>query len=179
MELLRPQRAIAAAVALLAAVALSAAPSARADAGHTIVLRCTHGESLSGFPPSAYAKALKDLSATTEEYSDCAQLIRQAQLAASASHGSPSGGPAGSVAQAVAATPAEQRALQSAATGGSEPVNLGGQLVKPGVVHANIASALSTLPTPIVALLAFLVLCLLAWGGGTLRKRIRGGRVAD
>jgi len=43
------------------------------------------------------------------------------------------------------------------------------------VVHADVASALSTLPTPVVALLAFLLVCLLALGGGFARKRFNRG----
>ena len=58
----------------------SARRRASADIGETIILRCTHGQSLSGFSQSAYSEALKELNADTEEYTDCAQLIRQAQL---------------------------------------------------------------------------------------------------
>ena len=35
---------------------------------------------------------------------------------------------------------------------------------------------LSTLPAPLLALLAFLLACLLVFGGRLLRDRIRGGR---
>ena len=54
--------------------------------GEQIVLRCTHGQSLSGFSQSAYRQALKELSADSLEYSPCGQQIRQAQLAALAAH---------------------------------------------------------------------------------------------
>ena len=54
----------------------------RMSVGEQIILRCTHGQSLSGFSQSAYRQALKELSADAEEYSRCAQQIRQAQLAA-------------------------------------------------------------------------------------------------
>jgi hypothetical protein len=40
-------------------------------------------------------------------------------------------------------------------------------------VHANIASALSTLPTPLLVILSFLLACALAVAGGVLRNRIR------
>jgi len=45
---------------LLAIIALAMAPpAAQADVGETIIQRCTHGQSLSGFSPRAYARALK------------------------------------------------------------------------------------------------------------------------
>jgi hypothetical protein len=168
-------------LALLSAVLLSAAllaiaPPARADVGETIILRCTHGQSLSGFSQSAYTQALKELSADAEEYTDCSSLIHQAQLAAAA--GGRGGGAAGTAAipTPIAATPSEQRAITHAARAGSNPVRLGGRVIQPGVVHANIASALSSLPTPLLATLAFLLACLLLVVGGALRNRVRAGR---
>ena len=177
MRVPRPQRRLAPTLGLLVAVVLSIATPALADVGHTIIRRCTTGKSLSGFPPSAYAQALKEISATTEEYSECAQLIRQAQVAASSGHGGGGGGATGSaLPQAIAATPAERQAIATAAKAGPGRVSFGGQVIRPGVVHANIASAFSTLPTPLLALLAFLLACLLLFAGGVLRNRIRDGR---
>jgi hypothetical protein len=160
---------------LLATVALASAPAALADVGETIIQRCTHGQSLSGFPPRAYARALKELSADAEEYTDCASLIRQAQLAA-ASHRGGGGSAEAPGAVATAATPLEQRSIAHAAKAGSEPVRLDGAVVNPGVVHASIASALSTLPAPLLAILALMLAGLLALAVGAVRKRVRAGR---
>jgi hypothetical protein len=157
---------------LVALALLWVAPAASADVGETIIQRCTHGQSLAGFSQSDYSKALKELSADAEEYTDCASLIRQAQLAAAGGRGG-SGGPA---AVPLVTTPAEQRAIAHAARAGAAPVKVGGQVIRPGVVHANIASAFSSLPAPLLALLAFLLACLIAWGGGALRNRVRAGR---
>jgi hypothetical protein len=170
------QRRIAPAVGILVAALLFAAPAAQAqDVGQKIIRLCAEGKSLAGFPPSAYAKALKEISATTEEYSECGQLIRQAQAAAASGHGAaPATG--GGLTGALPATPAEQRAIAGAARTGSAPVSVGGQQIHPGVVHANVSSAFSTLPTPLLALLAFLIACAVAFGGGFARKRIRSGR---
>lgn len=177
MSVPRPQRRLAPIVCLLAAaLALGGAAPSQADVGQKIIRLCAEGKSLSGFPPSDYAKALKEISATTEEYSDCGQLIRQAQLAASSGRAAPSIAGIGGVPQSIAATPAEQRALEAAAGSAPPPVQLEGQSVRPGVVHADIASALSSLPTPVLALLAFLLALLLVLGGGVLRKRIRERR---
>jgi hypothetical protein len=160
-----------AAPAALLAIALSSAAPASADVGETIIQRCTHGQSLAGFSQSAYRQALKELSADAEEYTDCAQLIRQAQLAAASGR---SGAVAGLV--PIPATPAEQRAIAQAAHAGAGPVTVGNQVIHPGVVRSNIASAISSLPTPLLATTAFLLACLIALAGGVLRNRIRARR---
>jgi hypothetical protein len=158
--------------ALLAATSLAMAATANADVGETIIQRCTHGQSLAGFSQSAYKQALKELSADAEEYTDCAAQIRQAQLAAAGG-----GGGGAAVPVAIAATPAEQRAIARAGTqAGAGPVKVGAQLIHPGVVHANIASALSALPTPLLALIAFLLASVLAVAGSAVRNRIRARR---
>ena len=165
-------------LATIAALAMIVAP-AQANTAEKIIDRCTHGESLQGFSQKAYSEALKDLSAGTEEYSNCAQLIRQAQLAAAGGGhgaGSGSGATATPSATAVTASPAEQRAIARAPSAGAAPVQVGGQTIHPGVVHVDVASALSSLPTPLLATLAFLLLCLLLAAGGSARNRIRAHR---
>jgi hypothetical protein len=163
---------------LLAILALATAPAALADSGETIIQRCTHGESLGGFPPRAYSRALKELSADAEEYTDCASLIRQAQLAAASGRGgggSSTGGPSSAAALATSASPSEQQAVARAAHG-AEPVSFGGQLIRPGVVHASVASAFSTLPAPLLATLALILVSLLVLAGDATRKRARARR---
>jgi hypothetical protein len=161
--------------AVLLASALCFAPAASADIGETIIQRCTHGQSLAGFSQSAYSKALKELSADAEEYTPCAAQIRQAQLAAAGGGGGGGGGAAESAAP-IAATPAEQQAISHAAKAGAAPVKVGGEVVRPGVVHADIASAFSSLPSPLLATVAFLIACLAVVAGGALRNRFRGKR---
>jgi hypothetical protein len=168
-----------AAVLLAITMLLSIAPTASANVGETIILRCTHGQSLGGFSQMAYRQALKELSADAEEYTDCSSLIRQAQLAAAASGGrggEPSGSATTPSAAALAPTPSEQRAITHAGHAGSAPVQVGGQVIHPGVVHADIASAFSSLPTPLLATLAFLLACLLLVVGGVLHNRVRARR---
>jgi hypothetical protein len=159
-------------------VLMAFAGPAHADVGEAIIRRCTHAESLSGFSQNAYRQALKDLSAGTEEYSNCAQLIRQAQLAAAgAGHrGGSGGGTSAPGASSVVPTPSEQRAIAHAPSAGSAPLQVGAQTIHPGVVHADIASAFSSLPTPLLATVAFLTICLLASAGAGIRNRIRAHR---
>ncbi len=176
MRIPRPHRRLAPCAGVLLLLLLAAAPARADDVGHKIIRLCAEGKSLAGFPPSAYAKALKEISPTTEEYSECGQLIRQAQAAAASGKRSSGSGSSGATSGPVQATPAEQKSIALAARSGAAPVELGGGEVHPGVVHANVASALSTLPTPVLALLAFLLACLVAFGAGLARKRIRGER---
>ncbi|HEY0517184.1 MAG TPA: hypothetical protein VGD00_08695, partial [Solirubrobacteraceae bacterium] len=67
MRVLRLERrlvAVAASVLMLMGIA---AGTAQADVGQKIILRCTHHESLAGFSQADYRRALKEMSATTEE----------------------------------------------------------------------------------------------------------------
>ncbi len=172
-----PVRSASLAMLALAAVLVLAQP-ARADIGETIILRCTHGQSLSGFSQSAYRKALKELSADAEEYS--ALLVadppspgggggrRRPWRRASREHRGADGGDRADGGRAALDRPRPGT--------GSGPVSLGGQVIHPGVVHADVASAFSSLPTPLLATLAFLLACLLLIVGGAIRNRVRAGR---
>ncbi len=164
--------AAAAAMALLAL--LSFAPAAGANVGEQIIERCLHGKSLSGFSQSAYSQALQEMTTESEEYSACSSLIRQAQLAAASGHGGSSA--AGASIVALPATPAEQRAIVHAAHTSPPPAQIGGQVVRPGVVRVNIASALSSLPTPLLVTVIFVLACLLLFAGNVLRNRLRDRR---
>lgn len=147
--------------------------AARADVGEKIIERCTHGQSISGFSQQAYRRALQELPTEVEEYSDCANLIRRAQLAAAGGQGSAG---AGAPLVATPLTGSERRALRSVPKTGAAPLRVGGGLVQPGVVHANVASALSSLPDPLLALLAFLLACAVALGGRAVTRRVLARR---
>ncbi len=160
---------------VLAGALLAGAQPANADIGEQIILRCTHNESLSGFSQNDYRKALRELNADTEEYSDCSSRIRQAQLAGAGGALSSSGPGAGSANPVpTPATAAEQRAITHAQHAAPEPVTVDGGVIHPGVVHVNLASALNKLPSPLLATLAFLLACLFLIGGRAVSKRLRG-----
>jgi hypothetical protein len=167
-----PLSRLAPAVVLLS-MCLSIPAPAAADVGATIISRCTSGKSLGGFSQSAYRKALQELPTEVEEYSDCANLIRRAQLAAAGKGGS-SGEPA--TAAPIPVTAAERTALSQAPKTGSAPVRVGDKAVSPGVIHANIASALNSLPTPLLATLAFMLACALVLAGRAIRNRVHAHR---
>ncbi len=161
---------------LTALVLLAPASPASADAGANIIERCTHGQPLSGFSQQAYRQALAEMPAEVNEYSECAAQIRKAELAAAGRGGSASNPGGGSAPAAAIAppSPAEQQTLQAAHTSaGAAPVNVGGQPVVPGVVHANIASAVSSLPTPLLAVLALLLAGAVALLARAIQGRVR------
>lgn len=173
----RLQRRAALSTSLLVTALLAVASPARADVGETIIQRCTHGQSLRGFSQRDYGRALKELSADAEEYTDCAALIRQAQLAAARGGGAGASGGAGEAPLTpIAVTPSEQRAIARAAKTGGAPLAVGTDVVHPGVVHADVASAFSSLPTPVLAIVALVLAAALAFGANLLRNRVRARR---
>jgi hypothetical protein len=155
---------------------LASAVPASANEASRIIERCTHGEPFDGYSQNAYREALKHMPTEVSEYSDCANLIRKAELAAAG------GGGASPAAQSVAPnTPLplsqpEQRAVKAAHSNGSTPVQVGSQPIRPGVVHADIASAFNTLPRSLFAMLALLLAGALALVVGEVLKRVRARR---
>jgi len=164
-------------LALVGALVLlvSLAASASADTGTKIIERCTHGQSISGYSQAAYRRALAELPTEVEEYSDCANLIRRAQLAAAGGGSSGSGG-GGAAPTATPLSASERSALNKVGKTGAAPLHVGGHVIHPGVVHADIASAFSSLPGPLLAVLAFLLACALALGGRAIERRVRAHR---
>jgi hypothetical protein len=174
LHTLRFAPALAAALVVLACLATDAT----ADTGTKIIERCTHGQSLSGFSQKDYRRALQELPTEVEEYSDCANLIRHAQLAAAG--GGNGGGPGGGESSKLSTpiSPEEQKSLTGASKASSGPLRIGGENVQPGVIHANVSSAFSSLPTPLLAVLIFLLACAAALAGRSIQKGIRDHRSA-
>jgi hypothetical protein len=161
---------------VFALLVLASPPSARADVGATIIERCTHGQSLGGFSQQDYQRALQELPTEVEEYSDCGNLIRHAQLTAAGGGGGSSAGAGPAAAVATPLTPTERSALRQVAKTGSAPQLIGNEVIYPGVVHASVASALSSLPNSLLALLAFLLACALVLAGRAVRNRVHARR---
>jgi hypothetical protein len=167
--------ALIAAPALAAVALLAGAPVAQASQAQTIIEKCGHGEPFSGYSQSAYREALKHMSTEVSEYTDCANLIRKDELAAAGGGaGAAASGPSSNV--ALPLTPSEQRAVQSAHSSGSAPIQVGKIPIRPGVVHANIASAVNTLPRSLFAVLAFLLAGALVLVIGEVAKLVRTSR---
>lgn len=170
-------RRIAASVApaLVAIALLAGAPPARASEASEILEKCARGEPLSGFSQKGYREALKHMSTEVSEYSPCSSLISKAELA-TASGVSPEVASSDSSSTPIPLTPAERGAVANAHSDGSTPVQVEGRPIRPGVVHADIASALNTLPDSLIAVLALMLAGALALALGEVRKRVRARR---
>ncbi|HEY2633040.1 MAG TPA: hypothetical protein VGI26_11760 [Solirubrobacteraceae bacterium] len=170
------RHAIAAATTLIVVALLALPTAASAGVGAKILEKCINGEPFNGYTPADYRAALKEMSTEAIEYSPCANLLRKAEVAAA---GGGTGASAGTAASKVALplTPAEQQAVKSAhSTHGAYPVTVGNEPIRPGVVHANIASAVNTLPHSLFALLAFLLTGAAVLAAGEVRKRVNARR---
>jgi hypothetical protein len=162
-------------LALLALALLGLAATAAANEAQTILEKCGHNKPFSGYSQKAYREALKQMTTTGIEYGECESLIRKAEeAAAGGGAGTAVGTPSSNVATPL--SPAERHAVQNAHRNGSTPVQVGDEPVRPGVVHADIASAVSTLPHSLFAVLAFMAAAGLVLAIGEVRKRVSSRR---
>lgn len=169
-----------AASALATLLTLGATPALGSEA-NTIIEHCAKAQSLSGFSQKGYREALKEMPTVGSEYSDCTELIRQAELAATRGGGGLGTGPGLGQSAAISnapipLTPAEQQEVLRAHRHGSVPVLVGSKPVEPGVVHASVASTASALPTSLLTVLGLLLGATLLFVGGETLKRVRAGR---
>ena len=172
-------------VALLAALALLGGPAAAAPAsGRDVLDDCTADEVMSKtYTQKEYRDALAQLQGDTDQYGNCRDVIKRAQLKAAAAAGEKKRGGAGAIGSAPAAeqlsqaTPAERKAVEQARTA-TTAVRLGTAKVDPSKVGtAPGASRISAgdLPGPLVAVLV-LLLAAAALGGLRIRSLVHARR---
>lgn len=204
---LRPR--IATALALLLAALCAAAPAtASADTIRERIQKdCTDGQINGHYTTAQLADALAHLPADADEYTDCSDVIRRAELSGgggrssgggtSSGGGAPTGGGttgggttgggvAGGDADATApapdplanATDAQKAAFAKAVQAGSEPVQVDGRPIHPGELGGTKSSGLSDLPTPLLAILALIVLAGLGAAGFGTHRLVNSRRPA-
>jgi hypothetical protein len=165
---LPPRLALATALALVLALA---APAGASEVTK-IYEDCGSEKLPTGFSQQAYNQAIKQMPPELAEYDNCPDLIQKAQLArATGSRGG--GSQAAAAASSAPPTPSEQHTLERIPHASAPPVQVGGEVIHPGVVHVNLSSALNKLPAPLLALLAFLLACAVLATGLVLRNRVR------
>jgi hypothetical protein len=180
-------------LAILTALALLAPAVPAPAAGHgDLYDDCQDGRIDGRYSQATYQRALREIPADVDEYTDCRAVIRRGQLAAAGGRSNAGGGAAGPGAGGTGgggtgsgtggtgsaartdplagATPHERRAVQRAAEGGAGPLRVGGQVVRPGA--RGIREAAHDVPTPLLVLLALLTAGAVAAGAALARSRV-------
>lgn len=190
---------------LLVAAGLTASllspAAALASGGDAVIRDCTDDGRLSkNYTQKQYADALKNIPTDVDEYTDCRDVIRRAQLAGAGGHGGGGGGgsttgggagggatgggtggpPPATADQALqGASPDERAAVDQLRTqGGDVPVQVGERSLTPSDLSRTDLGALSTVPTPLLIVLVLLVLAALAGGASAIVNLVRTHRSA-
>ncbi len=185
-------------IALLSTCLCAVAPTGVALADGEDVLRdCNdNGKLDKGYSQGDLRDAIENIPTDLDEYTDCRDVIRRAQLglggssggsgsgfagagggaggASTGGGGGTGGGSSANATEALAnATPEEKAALaQTTAEGGTAPVRIGGALISPSV---GVASSTS-LPTPLIIVLVLLSVVGLAGVGLRVTKLVGTSR---
>lgn len=183
------------AIAVLTSLALLAAPSSALASSDALFKDCADNSRIDGtYTQKQFATALKNIPTDVDEYTDCRDVIRRAQLGAAGGTnggsgtggagggaGAPAGTPpsgGGTAADIIAAaSPSEQQAVRAAiAQDGAAPVQVGGRTLSADRAGLSPAGTGNVLPTPLVVALVLLALGLIAGAAQTLRTRVLAGR---
>ncbi len=189
-------------IVLIVLTALTAPASALAkDTYKAIYTECQTGKITGTYTQAQYAQALRNIQTDLDEYTDCRDVIRRAQLGGAGGKGSGGGGAGGaasgggsagpgapsaaapsagkSTAQLLeSASPAEKTAVGEARKRSSAPVVIGGRAVSPATAGRSPAGAANVVPTPLIVALALLALGLALGAAQTIRSRVLARRAA-
>jgi hypothetical protein len=151
---------------------LVAAPAAFADGTRTKILReCQDGRLTGHYTPAQIRDARNNIPDDIDQYSDCRDVLTRALLDAAGDKGSGGGnggsggiggggtggtGGGGGGQPLTPSTDADRQALEAAAAGGAQPVQIAGRAVKPG------GSIRNDIPTTLIVVLALLALAAVA-----------------
>jgi hypothetical protein len=168
------QTPIAKALPIAAALVLLVPWPALASSGD-VIRDCSADGSLEGnYSQGELSGALDNLPSDIDEYTDCRTVIRRAQLAGAKGKGN--GSPRGVISRvdhSAPVNPAEQRHIEQATHGRSQPVDIAGTPVRPGATGAALAaSGLGTdLPSSVLVALIGLGLAMVAGGAYAVQRR--------
>ena len=152
-------------VACLLAV-LVGAPAALADSTRTKILQeCQDGRLTGDYTSRQIRDALNNIPDDIDQYSDCRDVLRNALLhqAGNSGNNGGGGGPGGGGTGGgtgggngggqplTPSTDADRKALDAAATGGGQPLQIAGRTVTPGEAEVR-----NSLPTTLIVVLALL-----------------------
>ena len=161
---------------LILAFLLALAPSAMAASRNQIIKDCADDGQLEGhYSQSELRDARQHMPSDVAEYTDCADVLRRAELPDGGSSGGAGGSAGGGGAAAAAAagaggsklltasTDADREALKKAATTGGQPIKVNGENIVPGATGLHTSAGRSSIPGTLLA-----ALILLGLAGGAL-----------
>jgi hypothetical protein len=144
--------------------------------GSDVILDCNdHGHLTKTYSQKEYRQALAQMPADVRQYTDCEDIIRRAQLgeAPTTDAAANTANPFGSAPPAEVAK-AQQDIAAARKTGGAGQ-RIAGDVVYPGALsYTKVSAAVSELPTPLVVLIALIVVGALALLIPKLQARRRG-----
>jgi hypothetical protein len=163
-------------------------PASAWASGDAVIKDCTDDGVIQGhYSQKDYSDALNNLPTDVDEYTDCRDVIKRAQLGGTGggsgggglgSGGGTGGTPAGGDPLA-GATDAERAGLANAQAGGADaPVRIGGKLVQPGKLGFGGLGSPTTLPSSLIAVLIALGIAAVAAGATYVRNRVIARRAA-
>ena len=154
----RPAKPFALLAAAAACATLSLPASASASYQDLLLDACGRDGKVNGtYSQEDYRKALANIPADADQYSDCRAILRAAQIAAAS--GQDTITPSGAGDTLATATPEEQAAIEEAIqSSDGNPVQVGDEVVSPVSYGAGrtVAAGVSELPAPLKAALGLL-----------------------
>jgi hypothetical protein len=156
--------------------------------GDAVIKDCTDDGVIQGhYSQQDYKNALNNLPTDVDEYTNCRDVIKRAQLAATGGGGG-GGGTSGGSAVPVAppgtdplagASPSERAAVEAARNGGADkPIRIGGKLVQPGKLGFGALGSPTTLPGSLIAVLVAIGIAAVAAAATYVRNRVVARRSA-
>jgi hypothetical protein len=162
-----------------AALLLVCAPAASAASRNEIIRDCADDGRLDKeYSKSELRDARNNLPADVDEYTDCRDVLRRAELGdgSTAGGGGGTGGSGGAAPSAplTPASPQEEAALAAARKSSDKPVHLPAAhaRVAPGAQGFASYAARHDLPWPLIAVLALVALAALAAAAQIVRRRV-------
>jgi hypothetical protein len=162
------------------------APVGAQAASDPVLKDCADGRIDGHYTQGQYKKALSDIPTDVDEYTDCRDLIRRAQLHDASGGKSGNDDQFGGIASdgasdddggidalLASANPDEKAALEAVKNGtdGGGAISVGGRKVTPGAANFTSEDVRNDLPPAVVATLVALGLMTLAAAGYTARRR--------
>jgi hypothetical protein len=170
------------------ALLLLLAPAASAAGRDDIIRDCADDGRLDGkYSQSEIRDARRNLPTDVDEYTDCRDVLRRAELPSSGGAGGSSGSGSGGAGTTSGGSsggtgggspflspsgPAESKALDDARKGSGASVSVGGEPVVPGAAGFAAGAARHDLPWPLLAVLILLALAAAAAAVPPIRRRV-------